>query len=154
LLLMGGPYTEGFASSRLGSRLKTVGLVDDISTFYAACDVLAVPSRFEPLGLVAFEAAARGVPVIATEEVGALPHLLECGAGLSWDSSSSLAPLVRQIVENRERFIAGALRVCRELSLDRYQKRLLEIYNDVLQSHSSTEAEPVRMPLSTSYHGF
>ena len=79
LLLMGGQYTDGFVAPELAGRFRAVGVVTDTDSFYAACDVLVVPSYFEPLGLVAFEAAARGLPVIATAEVAALPHLLNCG---------------------------------------------------------------------------
>ena len=59
-LLMAGPYSGGFTVPSLGSRYRCLGILDDLAPFYAACDVLVVPSLFEPLGLVAFEAAARG----------------------------------------------------------------------------------------------
>ena len=37
---------------------------------------LVVPSRFEPWGVVICEAAAAGLPIIATEACGAVPHLV------------------------------------------------------------------------------
>jgi glycosyltransferase involved in cell wall biosynthesis len=42
---------------------------------YEACDVVAVPSRYEPFSLVTLEAASLGLPVILTETVGAAEHL-------------------------------------------------------------------------------
>jgi glycosyltransferase involved in cell wall biosynthesis len=131
-LLMGGSYTEGFVDERLAGRMKAVGLVEDTAGFYAACDVLVVPSVFEPLGLVAFEAAARGIPVIATEEVGALPHLVEHGAGFAWDGRSGLGELVRRATADIEGVRKGIVAVERELSMERYRGRLLRLYEEVL----------------------
>ena len=49
-----------------------------LSTFYRAADVVLVPSRSESFGLVALEAAACGVPVVATS-VGGLLSLIDHG---------------------------------------------------------------------------
>lgn len=47
-----------------------------LSTFYRASDVCVVPSRSESFGLVALEAAACGIPVVASA-VGGLTTLVE-----------------------------------------------------------------------------
>lgn len=49
-----------------------------LSTFYRAADVVLVPSRSESFGLVALEAAACGVPVVAAA-VGGLTTIIEDG---------------------------------------------------------------------------
>lgn len=49
-----------------------------LSTFYRAADVVVVPSRSESFGLVALEAAACGVPVVAAA-VGGLRTLVDDG---------------------------------------------------------------------------
>jgi D-inositol-3-phosphate glycosyltransferase len=49
-----------------------------LSTYYRAADVCVVPSRSESFGLVALEAAACGVPVVAAG-VGGLPSLVDHG---------------------------------------------------------------------------
>lgn len=49
-----------------------------LSTFYRAADVVLVPSRSESFGLVALEAAACGIPVVATA-VGGLLNLIVDG---------------------------------------------------------------------------
>ncbi len=49
-----------------------------LSTFYRAADICLVPSRSESFGLVALEAAACGVPVVASA-VGGLLTLVEHG---------------------------------------------------------------------------
>ena len=59
-----------------------------LSTYYRAADIVIVPSRSESFGLVALEAAACGVPVVASS-VGGLQNLVEDGkTGLlieGWD---------------------------------------------------------------------
>jgi D-inositol-3-phosphate glycosyltransferase len=49
-----------------------------LSTFYRAADVVLVPSRSESFGLVALEAGACGIPVVATG-VGGLLSLIDHG---------------------------------------------------------------------------
>lgn len=49
-----------------------------LSTYYRAADVVVVPSRSESFGLVALEAAACGVPVVASD-VGGLRSLVDDG---------------------------------------------------------------------------
>ena len=50
-----------------------------LSTFYRAADVVIVPSRSESFGLVALEAAACGIPVVASG-VGGLITIIDDGA--------------------------------------------------------------------------
>lgn len=54
----------------LQSRLRFLGWVDDAASFYAAIDLLCVPSREEPFGMVVLEAYAHGVVVLAAATGG------------------------------------------------------------------------------------
>jgi UDP-glucose:(heptosyl)LPS alpha-1,3-glucosyltransferase len=126
-LLMGGQFTRGFSHPALAGHMKAVGLVDDVPGFFAACDAFVVPSLFDPCPLVAFEAASRGVPVIATDGVGNLSELLEYGAGLLWRPNDDLAALVASAAAGREQFNAGARRMADAISEHRQGRRLLEI---------------------------
>jgi hypothetical protein len=100
--------------------------------------VFVVPSLFKPLGLVAFEAASRWVPSIATPEVGALPHLLEFGASVRWDPPRPLSPIVLQVASSREKMRVGARAMQRALGSKAYADALLKCYSDVLASHAVT----------------
>jgi D-inositol-3-phosphate glycosyltransferase len=51
---------------------------DRLVDYYRAADVVVVPSRSESFGLVALEAAASGIPVVAAA-VGGLPAVVEDG---------------------------------------------------------------------------
>lgn len=135
-LLMAGSACHGFTSPTLGDRCVALGMVDT-RPFYAACDALVVCSLFEPLGLVAYEAAARGIPVIATEEVGALPELLQFGIGMRWDAAAPLAPLIQRASAGRDAFASKAQAWCRARCGDTHYRRLLDIYNDVLHEKRS-----------------
>ncbi|MGB6056849.1 MAG: glycosyltransferase [Microthrixaceae bacterium] len=91
LLAVGGPSGSEGASElakmhalidELGVR-ERVHFVDPqphhlLSTYYRAADVVVVPSRSESFGLVALEAAACGVPVVAAS-VGGLRSLVNDG---------------------------------------------------------------------------
>lgn len=132
-LLIVGAYSQGFTVAGLGDRCRGLGFMEDLSALYSACDVFVVPSLFEPLGLVAFEAAAHGVPVIATAEVGALPHILEFGAGAKWNPAEPLGPLARALVEKRHEIRAGARRMAENYSDESQSRRLMNVYEQVLR---------------------
>lgn len=130
-LLIGGLYSEGFQTKMLSNHCNGIGVVKNTDQFYAACDAFIVPSLFEPFGMVAYEAAVRGVPVIATEEVGALPHLLEYGAAVCWKPSEPLPELVRSAVAARETFRAGAQQMSIGLSEEKQSAWLLSLYDSI-----------------------
>ena len=62
------PYGERI--ERLGLRVKAVGSVSDVVAYHAAADVFALPTRYEPWGLVVVEALAAGLPVVTSRLAG------------------------------------------------------------------------------------
>ncbi len=63
------PYARDLLRKRgLDERVQFLGWCagERMEAFFDAIDVLAVPSIYEPFGLVAVEAASRGVPVVCT----------------------------------------------------------------------------------------
>lgn len=79
----------------------------DLPHAYAICDVLVLPSRFEPRGLVVNEAMAVGLPVIASDRVGAVGDLVQDGENgfvFPAGDAATLAAQLDRIVED------GALR--------------------------------------------
>ncbi|GAB3063483.1 D-inositol-3-phosphate glycosyltransferase [Sediminivirga luteola] len=61
---------------------------EELAQWYAAADVLLVPSRSESFGLVALEAAASGLPVLASA-VGGLSEAVTASAGVLMHSGDT-----------------------------------------------------------------
>jgi len=59
-------------------QITFVGVVDRVAPLLARADLLLLPSSTESFGLVALEAIASGVPVIASD-VGGIPEVIEHG---------------------------------------------------------------------------
>jgi glycosyltransferase involved in cell wall biosynthesis len=71
------PMIEAAAAS--DPRIRLIGHVtgEALAAAYQEADVLVLPSLYEPWGLVVHEALAYGLPVIATDQVGAAADLIE-----------------------------------------------------------------------------
>lgn len=103
----------------LKDRVIWTGFVGDPSTIaalYKACDVLVLPSRFEPWGLVVNEALAAGAALVASDIVGAADDLLRPGVnGLSFPAgdTSALAAALMDVTDPSkiDAYKAGSARV-------------------------------------------
>ncbi len=59
--------------------VKLLGAIEDVPAFLADCDVIVIPSRWEPWGLVCLEAKAAGKPVVAFDVDGLREQVKDCG---------------------------------------------------------------------------
>jgi glycosyltransferase involved in cell wall biosynthesis len=76
---------------------------DDLAQWYAVADVLALPSRSEPWGMTLNEAAAAGLPLVATEAAGAAWDLVEDGVNgfrVPTDDVEALRTALERIAES------------------------------------------------------
>jgi glycosyltransferase involved in cell wall biosynthesis len=77
-----GPEREALqqkaSALKISDRVRFLGWREDVPDLLAACDMLAVPSRVEPLGNTIIEAWAAGKPVIASASAGP-SELIESG---------------------------------------------------------------------------
>ncbi|MEK7469142.1 MAG: glycosyltransferase family 4 protein [Planctomycetota bacterium] len=99
---------EAAARAALGSRFLMPGFVNQsgIGRYYAAADVLVLPSLFDTWGLVVNEAMQFGLPVVVSDRVGCAPDLLVEGTtGYTFSSSdaASLAKRLNLLIEDPER---------------------------------------------------
>ncbi|MFO0760256.1 MAG: glycosyltransferase [Byssovorax sp.] len=110
-------------------RVRFSGHVDQetLATFYRAADVWAVPSRREGFGLVALEALASGVPIVASR-TGGLVDLVEPSHGtlVAPEDPEALAAAILAELAHPDRDARGrraaafaAARFSREACLDR-----------------------------------
>jgi UDP-glucose:(heptosyl)LPS alpha-1,3-glucosyltransferase len=61
----------------VGERVAWLGARDDPERWYAAADVVVLPSRYEPFGNVHLEALAAGLPVVASTRAGGAETIRE-----------------------------------------------------------------------------
>ncbi len=76
---------------------------DAVWDAYCASDLLVLPSRFEPWGLVVNEAMAAGLPVIATDRVGCTDDLVhdgETGVVVPAESPAPLGKAMSRLVRD------------------------------------------------------
>lgn len=89
------------ARAKKDSRITFVGWVEhaELPAWYAACDAVIMPSRWEAFGLVAVEAMKHGRPVLVSDR-GALPELVcegETGKVFSLDAQQQLSELLETV---------------------------------------------------------
>jgi D-inositol-3-phosphate glycosyltransferase len=116
-----------------------------LSERYRAADVVLVPSRSETFGLVALEAQACGVPVVAAkvpglEAVVGAGGVLVAGHDPRDHAAAALALLMEP--ERAARASAAGLTAARAASWDRTVDRLLTAYGEVAATHR--QATPSR----------
>jgi UDP-glucose:(heptosyl)LPS alpha-1,3-glucosyltransferase len=66
----------------LSRRVRYHGPTNDAGFWYAGADLLALPTHYEPFGIVIIEALASGVPVVTTRLAGAAPAVEHGVSGL------------------------------------------------------------------------
>lgn len=77
-LIAGDGPQRGALSRQKPSNAHLLGRLDDILSLLSAADVIAIPSRREGQGIVALEAMAAGVPIVASR-IGGLSDMLTDG---------------------------------------------------------------------------
>lgn len=125
---------------------------DDLALYYAAANVCAVPSHYEPFGLVAIEAMASYTPVVASD-VGGLQFTVvpeETGLLAQPKDAPGFAEAITRILANPE--YAHALgqgarrRVVERFSWDGVASQLSQLYGNLL-SDTSIQSSLVTPPL-------
>jgi glycosyltransferase involved in cell wall biosynthesis len=103
-----------FADIGLSDRLHRCSYRDDVAWVLNEVDALVHPARQEPLGRVLLEAAASGIPIIATDVGGTREILTDGESGLLVPpkESEKLAAVIRRVAEDERlrRRLGGAAR--------------------------------------------
>jgi glycosyltransferase involved in cell wall biosynthesis len=146
VLLLVGPWEderrapESFRRRFLDDdRVLVTGQVRDVRPFYAAMDVLAFPSRREGFPNAPMEAAAMGLPVVATRVVGCVDAVVddETGRLVPSRDPEALAEAIRSYLSDpgrRERHgRAGRERIIRDFRPEAIWEAIYQEYVHLLQ---------------------
>lgn len=107
---------------------------EEVYQLYSIMDVVAVPSLFEGFGLVAAEAMAAGLPVVATKVEG-LTEVIEDGVTgilVPPGNSQALAKAITELLVNQDRALQmgqkGLQRVQEHFSIEKFKESILAAY--------------------------
>lgn len=138
---------EGDMRGALEARARALGVADAcrflgyvsddlVADLMNACDLLVVPSRNEPFGIVALEAWSCGKPVIGTEAVDLIHNFVD---GIkAYPQPDSIAWCINQIIDKpavrREMGERGRAKVEKEYNWDTILDRTSAVYRKALES--------------------
>lgn len=139
-----GPQTENLkariAAEALGERVHLLGLRRDVSNVLASLDVFVLPTHQEALGTAFIEAAAMGLPAVASRVDGVPEVIIDGETGLlvpAQDGKALIEPLSRLLADAIYRQGMGAnaaefvrRKFSREVmaqGMERLYQRLLEV---------------------------
>jgi glycosyltransferase involved in cell wall biosynthesis len=92
------PYRDLARRSGVAERVAWLGVRSDIERWYAAADVLVLPTRYEPFGNVHLEALAAGLPVVTSRVAGGAEVVdAACGAVVEPGAAGDVAKAVMRL---------------------------------------------------------
>ena len=141
-----GPVTSEWYRDELIAKAKTLGVMDrleilpalppespELAAEFRAADIFVLPSMHEPFGIVALEAWAAGVPLVASS-VGGLKDFVKDGVnGLVFDPSddAGLVAAVRRLSEDSALGASLAAQASRDVTAYAWPTlvgRLMDLY--------------------------
>lgn len=149
LVLVGSGTDEARLRKLASDRVRFTGPVgqDDLVPLYAEADVFVLPSRSEPWGMVLNEAAAAGLPLVATDGVGAAHDLIENGVNgfrVPVGDELALGEAMRRLTEDTGFRAAAGIR-SRELSQrftpEAWADAVARLVNELTETSRNLEPE-------------
>jgi glycosyltransferase involved in cell wall biosynthesis len=134
------PRFEGLAmEAGIGDRVLFLGFRSDVAEAMAASDIFLFPSWYEAFSLATIEAAACGLPVLATKINGAEDFVVpgETGDFIEHDPkqiAAVLAPLIENAADRRRMGENARRSVEQNYTWDRVAKMTEEAYLEYLDS--------------------
>jgi glycosyltransferase involved in cell wall biosynthesis len=129
---------QRFDAAGLRDRLHRLGYRDDVPRLMNEADLLVHPAHQEPLGRVLLEAAASGLPIVATD-VGGTREILTDGVSarlIPPGDPVALAAAIAEVASSpvmRSRFATAAReRIKARFTIERAAERLTAVWNDIL----------------------
>lgn len=154
LVILGeGPERTTLAAAAesfgLGKSVVFAGEVSNVQPYYAAADVLVLPSHSEGSPYVLLEAMAANVPVVATA-VGGVPEMVtneESALLVPPSDSPAMAAAIARVLSDQSlahKLTENAFAlVATRYSPGTYVRSLLEIYREVISTSTKRNPQPV-----------
>ncbi len=151
-LLLVGPVTSSWYYNEICTRAKELGCADRLTVIPGLppgdprlkailheAEFFALPSLHEPFGIVALEAWAAGLPVIAARTGGLKDFIVHERNGLLFDSkdTEALVQAVERLLGDaalRAALAAAAREDVRAYSWEALADRLLELYRELMKA--------------------
>ncbi|HJM89628.1 MAG TPA: glycosyltransferase [Dehalococcoidia bacterium] len=155
LVILGGDERAATEFARLTAIAEEVGVAsrvmlpgatqhERLAKYYNAADVVVIPSFYESFGLVALEAMASGVPVVASR-VGGLPSTVADGRTgylISWRCPEPFAEKLDLLLTNeglRSALGSAGVTAAERFAWEKVAASLIDLYEEVLDSALSIE---------------
>ena len=146
LKLVGGGDTEVVNEVKqlvkqyaLEKRVEFLGIREDIPRLLSKSDMFILPSKWEGFGLVAIEAMAAKIPVIASDVEGLASVVGGVGKLFNPASSSELATCIRSVSEDktlRKTMIESGIKRSEKYDLKATVEKYLELYYEMKNKES------------------
>ncbi len=137
--------SPGKLADRFGvaDNVTVIGPVADRLPYYAAADVLLLPTLYAPSSMAVLEAAACGLPCITTRQNG-MADLLTDGSDSCLLERLSAADLAERIElfhdpARRERMGRAARRTAMNHTLDRSVAKIVQVYEEVVETRTRAD---------------
>ncbi|MBL7698897.1 MAG: glycosyltransferase [Chitinophagaceae bacterium] len=116
-------------SENLSRHFNVMGNLDDVTILLSRCHCLLIPSLWEGMPLVLLEAAASGVPVIATP-VGVIPSLVSDDEGYVGELHT-FPGMLTKVIENYDEALAKAQRLKQKIIASYSIERSYSLYKSI-----------------------
>lgn len=128
----------GDNNQRKNPYVKYLPFQPEVQVFYEQAQVFAITSRYEPFGIVAVEAQAAGLPVVASKSGGLAENVLDGKTGLlvEPESPSALADALISLLGDEKRcrqYGEEGRRWAENFSPIKIASQYLEVYEGVLE---------------------
>jgi UDP-glucose:(heptosyl)LPS alpha-1,3-glucosyltransferase len=142
LVVAGGkrlaPYRRFAEHCGAGLATTFLGAVDDAAPYYAAADIYAQPTFYDPCSLVVLEALATGLPVITSRYNGAGELITPGQEGYILQDpgdADELEHFLHELLDPQKRYPMqdAARRLAIAHSLDRNCSEILGVYREIAQ---------------------
>jgi len=133
-LLVVGKGGKGRASGH--QKVIFCGPKRDIHKYYAAADVFAFPTVYEPFGNVHLEALASGLPIITTRHSGAAEIIEDGRQGYVIENPEDTGVLAKRIAllmdpQRRSQMGVEARRLAERFSMESHIDKLIALYQSI-----------------------